>query len=848
MPKLDRLEVENFRGISQPAALIFVGKSLLLFGENGTAKSSFVDALEKVFTGRVTTLDGRASGLSSERHGPHIRRPAGGRTSISITFADPGHSVVGLDAKAESLSPSINAYLDAAKQNLYILRRKQLLELIESQPRDRYDLLRPFLPLDRVEALEEGLRDAEERSERNAVVARQRVEGRLRDLGRAAGVSLTPASVELEVISALGPKLSAVGIASPSSIGDLEETTKRLEAALAPFGDVARQSRLTALDNASSEAQVALANVDVERLQSLVGELQRRQTREAAIIYETVLEQGVRWIEEASLLRCPLCEQSIEPNSVTLRIRQRLEAVQEIVGLRLEVGRQRDVVRERVFAAIQSFQRLQRRISDAALSYPEEKLRFVALIREALDDLHDALTQDVRALSEETIRLFAEKLRSAGLPASFTSLREHLAAEIQAFPSSDKAREILAVKEAVDRIVDTWPRFTEERKEAENRQKEADIARVLHEKAQSARKQAIQAFFDELSEDINGIFQKLHPDEDHGGVRLEVREAAQRSVSLRADFFDRKGEDPRAYYSDAHLDTLGLSIFLALRRWYRRQRPAFDLLVLDDVMTSVDAAHSVRLSELLLTEFKDYQMLITTHDRIWFEHLWDIQARCGVAQNFVNKVIHKWTIEEGPDLREPEDERRALERLISEGSAPEIAAMAGRLLEHTLQEMRYLLRLSLQAKRGEVYEIGDVWPAFYSTIKREYPALYEHARGHMDALEVRWPLRNWLGAHWNTWARNVARASAVEFASAIRGLFDLVFCSECRRFIVPSSIPLGQLACRCGRTIYPAPGKAPRPPVSREELVRFTQGALSTAKLNTVRLLEAKRAERAKEG
>src|SRR5439155_1934718 len=86
MPRIKRLEVQGFRGIRHPVSLIFDGKSLLLFGENGTGKSSFVGALERLLRGRVSTLDGR-SGLSSERHGPHIR-PQSFPTKIAPTFDD----------------------------------------------------------------------------------------------------------------------------------------------------------------------------------------------------------------------------------------------------------------------------------------------------------------------------------------------------------------------------------------------------------------------------------------------------------------------------------------------------------------------------------------------------------------------------------------------------------------------------------------------------------------------------------------------------------------------------------------------------------------------------------------
>lgn len=169
--------------------------------------------------------------------------------------------------------------------------------------------------------------------------------------------------------------------------------------------------------------------------------------------------------------------------------------------------------------------------------------------------------------------------------------------------------------------------------------------------------------------------------------------------------------------------------------------------------------------------------------------------------------------------------------------------MGGRLLEHILQEMRYVLRLRVPAKAGEQYEIGDVWPAFYATMKRNYPTFYSRGQQVLDALDVGWPVRNWIGAHRNNWAQSVPRKNAIEFSEAVRDLFDLVYCDRCRRFISPSSTPLGQLACRCGQRIYSAPGQEPVAPKTREELVKETQGVLREAKLDTDLYLAWKREE-----
>jgi hypothetical protein len=319
------------------------------------------------------------------------------------------------------------------------------------------------------------------------------------------------------------------------------------------------------------------------------------------------------------------------------------------------------------------------------------------------------------------------------------------------------------------------------------------------------------------------------------------------SVNLRHDFYDQKGEDLRAYSNEADLDIYGLCTFLALRRWYRNQHPDFNLLILDDVLTSIDAEYRVRFTELLLSEFKDYQLLLTTHNRIWFEHLRDIQARCGVSQQFTTKIIHRWSLAEGPDLREPQEERERLEQLIEAGEPSQIAGEAGRLLEHVLQEMRYNLPLAVQARRGERYEIGDLWPAYYRKIRKDYPGFSNKAQSTLESLNVRWPLRNWLGAHFNDWAKGVAPNEAVEFGKAVAGLFDLSFCTKCRRFIQPSITPKGQMACRCGQLTYPLPGEEAKPPKDIDDSLKLTLGALKDTQLTTDKYLEWKKIETGEE-
>jgi hypothetical protein len=250
---------------------------------------------------------------------------------------------------------------------------------------------------------------------------------------------------------------------------------------------------------------------------------------------------------------------------------------------------------------------------------------------------------------------------------------------------------------------------------------------------------------------------------------------------------------------------------------------------------------------LLLKEFGEYQVLLTTHDRIWFEHFQDIRARCGVSANYVNKVIHKWTIDEGPDLREPKEERERLSELLREAPPEEIASMAGRLFEHTLQELRYNLALSVRAKRSERYEIGELWPPFYKKMREDYPSFYARTKSTLESLDLNWPIRNWIGGHSNDWAKLASRADAVQFGEAVAGLFDAVFCPRCRKFITPSNAPIGQLSCPRGELSYPAPGRGGAVVMDRAELAKQSDSALRDARFDTNLYFEQKRADLSRE-
>ncbi|HEX3247544.1 MAG TPA: ABC transporter ATP-binding protein, partial [Chloroflexota bacterium] len=100
-----------------------------------------------------------------------------------------------------------------------------------------------------------------------------------------------------------------------------------------------------------------------------------------------------------------------------------------------------------------------------------------------------------------------------------------------------------------------------------------------------------------------------------------LKRQASSSIELDAGFQDRDDLPPQAYYSESHLDTLGICVFLALARRFATDR---GIVILDDVLTSVDADHMDRFMGMLRDQARHFnQIIVTTHEHTWPERYRD---------------------------------------------------------------------------------------------------------------------------------------------------------------------------------------------------------------------------------
>ncbi|MFQ6128701.1 MAG: AAA family ATPase [Thermoplasmata archaeon] len=331
--KIKKINIHAFRGIPD-LELELEGKNLLLRGENGTGKSSVVEAIEFFFTGKVSRLEG-VRGLSLRRHGPHVNfRP--GDVNVGIAF-DPGNiSLNRTFTSAPSPPPPLEDYFQKTQKGTFILRRSQILEFIISQPAERFRAIGSIIgiePLDNVELEMMRLRDELEGKVASKVEMSNRL---IKDLSDVIGKDIVKVK---DVLPALNDVLQKANLPSIVSLEDIEKHAEEMLRSVKKAESIDKIGILNETLSITSTPFISQEVVDqLNNLNEKVRYLLQDQIR-IELSIAGLLESGRRVIEQEKMDTCPLCEQKINRERLVTRIDGRLRILRDLSDKSSEIRR-----------------------------------------------------------------------------------------------------------------------------------------------------------------------------------------------------------------------------------------------------------------------------------------------------------------------------------------------------------------------------------------------------------------------------------------------------------------------------------------------------------------------------
>lgn len=754
MTRLTELAIENFRGASSPLSIRFDATKpiAVIFGENGTGKTTIVDALDLIANESVGSIRDKSS-TSIAAHSPTIGRKTSDIRVTAVSKAQTWKGEVKSSKVIVEPQPS---------PRIRILRRSNLQRFIEAKPADRYVELKHLIAVDRVEKAERALIDAA-----NAAgnAANQFARDRAGSLDTLERIWIAEGSPGVDAISWAASQV----VRDPSEISLQERLVQNIQRAL------------QSLIDARKECDVARARRDDAsvQLRSVLGEIETAKGLDAeqSVELSRVLERvDALFREQSDQTTCPVCEQPVVPNVLKEQVAKRLDGLREYRPL----DDRRIASQRMVDSAIDRWETAADRLVQSATAVlaigngnrPDcSPIELPGHVRDDLqaDDVETAL--DVAAIAEELVEsvtaqrdvLSEMRGRSSSLTQSLSSIRS---------AERETARTV-AMQGALKRSV--------------------EIVRA-------ERHRFSQQLLNDVVEETNRLYERIHPNEGLAISRLELDPNRRASLNQQARFGSHDNVPPQAYFSEAHLDTLGFCFWLAVAKRDSVHQPL--TVVIDDVFSSADSQHMTRIVEVMFEESRYFdQTILTTHHRNLRSRMLGLRG----ASNKVHLVDLKsfWSVERGIECQITDVSVSDLRRAISPASfdRQQAASRAGIQLERVLDALALRYQLPMPRNRSSAYTLGSLFDAVGSRLSKKLVIVsttYPEGTGIEEVfLKIRTCeyIRNQVGAHHNEEGEEISDGTVLEFARLTLDLIETVTCRHCGQ--LPGKDDGIQYRCTC---------------------------------------------------
>jgi energy-coupling factor transporter ATP-binding protein EcfA2 len=752
--RLTRLAVSAFRGVPDRWELEFPdGNSMVVLGDNGTGKSTIADALDWYFRGRIEFLakEGRDRALR------HVGASKAVPTLVEVSTTG--------SLGGQQRMPTSGPWLPARVTDNFVLRGRTLSDFVEQPKAQKWKTLADILGLEEVDRLRLDLQTVRNQLEDEENLTRaelRRAAAALRgDVQRVDDGSL---------FTAIQAECSAAGVAPPSSLEDALDPTWAAEALGTESATrAASASTLLADIEAAKETRIEMKGVDAWNThlgQSNPADTERLRFMNAAeVTLRSQPDDGI----------CPLCGQPANRPAIIARVVATLEDLKSAAEAHEQAAKALNSTLSALADHRRSLGSLRQRSAECGIG--------------GLPDLPAALDSQLSAsltlgapVPPADLELYVRSTQ-AWLDAAETAV-----GALPPAPSREAGLVRLVVLAERGR---RWRLATTGAREARAAFSIADRLYVGYQRVEMDHYSQILRT---ISSRVAELYSFLHPHEGFAGVSIEPW--TEKGLELALDFHGTHHRPPHGVLSESHLNSLAVSLFLAMAEIFNEQ---LDLVVLDDVINSFDVEHRGRLAELLVTEFGKRQLIVLTHDHQFFQHL------TRRARSWATEQLTSWAYDEGPRTARYSPSRftNAARQALADGDIHGGAAKSRRALEEILDEACESLEAPLPYRRGEANdrrELGELMSGLRSRLKTSANSFYRELKPLLTDLDADVQAALNVEVHAG---RGWASSSEVEDALARVDKLDKIFtCQVCGSHVWAKGNRDAK-RCMCGAFTYP---------------------------------------------
>jgi AAA domain len=793
MIRLRKLNISGFRGARFDLPLDFTRdyRSVSIFGENAAGKSTFTDALEWFLLGKVE----------------HLWREDCNEAALrNVLLGDKDSSVVSLEFSAAGLncsktlgpdlktaigndSAEFKSFLENAANERIFLRQAQITNIVAKRKGEKREWIAKIIGYQAITDFRGAIQSTLNalRGDPAYGTAKHLADNAQNELFKLAGGIIASETELFEKANAiLKPSGLEVTISDWSTYRQARQQLARMinqpEGAKIKLRLDQMKKKCDAFSGGVNTLLSAMGAFvgpynDLAEDRSTVSQLNITRFLTAG---RTIIEAG-----HFSEQQCPFCLTPYELEKLRVEVETRIEKVAQIQGKYEEARALKGESIQAANALIAACTRLADNYSDL------EKFKTLTTeAAKAIDTLNAWLTATNNSFSNfqpvifsqqsmDAINVFAALVESQGAVANTES-------------------EALELSEQEKRLVETIGRMRDLKNQFAEYQKNTTIIQAFEEQILSldtifehfkqVQNAALQTVLNRISEDVGTYYTAPHPNENVDKIRLSI--VGEEGIEFEYQFHGRMTFPPMKYLSESHLNSLGICVFLASAKLFNT---ASRFLVLDDIVTSFDLGHRRRLLRLIKEQFGDWQIILLTHERLWFDL---IQKELSQSGWHFKEV--EWDAENGIQLSPSAADLSAL--IEQKRKKYDVSNDIRKFLEASLKEICHALEVKLPFRFNDENErrmSGELLSELRATVNRKCSQLKGHASfANLEGSN----LVVTIGSHDNP-AETITGGDIDVALADIAALTDHFTCHDCGKYVDAKRQLPGhdKIACKCGK-------------------------------------------------
>tara|TARA_R110002051_G_scaffold269644_1_gene329862 strand:- start:2781 stop:5192 length:2412 start_codon:yes stop_codon:yes gene_type:complete len=793
MAKIKTIKINGLRGVREPLTLDLNKKSILVYGDNGTGKSSVTDSFEWFFYDKIEHLSneeiGRRKGRDALRN---IFIPETEDSFIELTFDENNlDSKKSIDNSLKTFNSNetddFKKFIASSFSERLILRYRDLVQFIIAGKTDKLKELQNIIGFSEVQNIRDLLKRNGARIARNIKSANydnlKNVQQStiLENLGQnaytdeqlfdGANKLIKPLKLEIEIKSRqdINTVLKKIESKEDSELlNQINFYTKIKESVAQIEGNVdnINNSYSTFYDSFNALKK------DPEKVKNL--QLLSLLQEGKSVLTKDVVEDDY----------CPLC----------LQEKSKIDLLQDL-NIRIEELELLNKEKEKVDNNSKDLQNTIKPNISAIEGLLTEKLfekEDYKKLKETVEEIKTSLNNHLDESKKELTEKLSDKEKIKFAKKEIEELTSELVKTIKKLTESKEANLKFKTYTKLFQSAKAYVEYLKIEKEQSVLANQQATFELLYEDFIKRQEEALNVFLTMFSNDINDFYTTMNPNEKVEDIKLVPLKKNDELVGITIEysFFNETHTPPIAYLSESHINCLGLSFFLASVRAFNKESKFF---VLDDVISSFDRSHRYRFAQLLTTKFSDFQVILLTHEKEFFELVSsEVKSKGWILNNF------KWTKDNGTGIERgiadiKDRIKKKIEDKNTDGLGNDIRVYTERVMK----------RVALEIEAKVAYRNNDInekrmAPELLDAVQSKLAKASKELKEKADIPKIK-GMPMFIG---NTTSHDNSFQESIEDLEAIWGdVKDLIhnfYCSDCDKFLSLKFYDNVENKIRCG--------------------------------------------------